>query len=822
MKTYLQSAVFFLLIMMMQKSSAQITGDTNVCAGNFYTYNANITGAVTYQWTVPSGWYNLQGQGTSQITVNCNVSIGNVCVEGFDGGGTSLGMQCVNTAWGGGGSGLDVQPSAVTYCETPPGYPPYTMPIWLVPNGNSGGSCNPCGGQSNPNIIMGIYDATGVFLGYPDSSYVAVPNVSGTLYVLTVDTSAGINFPQAVSLLGGCGGSGSNTINCTVIAPSPQIQLYPPDACIGSSVQIYDASGMGWLGWLNSYPISGCAQLPGLNIYQILSSPYEVYLSGWDGNGCAYDLGVVTFYANSCTDSVSGDNVVCAGNTYTYNAYLPAGHQCSWIFPPGWYDITGQNTAVCTATCNSIAGNVCAVLTDDNFFTFDTLCINTNFGDGASAGWNAQPSQINLCAGNTSPFTAYITNNGTGGGGSCAAGCGNGVQHPNIVYGLFDNVWPNGTFLGVADSSGSINLPFLPTQYYVYQVDTTPGVNPPQAIKIIGGCNKGVINNIIAFDSVSAPVVVNLATSSACIGDTLILLASDSSQNAIWYNPVNLLLLDSVSNPLYAIVTGLNPSVDLTATDSVSGCGANGNYSINNEACFYPVASFSSNKTAFCLKQYVDFYDMTSNNPTSWQWNFTGGSPSASVLQNPDSIYYAVNGSYDVQLIACNSFSCDTILLPNYIVEYAAPPTPVITGNNGVLYCTPAATYAWYSASNPTVVLSTDSFYIPGQPGDFFVIITDSSGCIAISLVISTTGINQFYDESEFTLNEISPNIFEVILKNNYSNAEIFITDMYGRIVVNRKASNHNRFDLTQYSKGIYLLTVKKGNSLFTRKLQVQ
>src|SRR6187401_3015257 len=90
------------LIFLSFTSPAQITGDSVVCAGWIYQYQVSIPGAVTYNWTVPAGWYGLTGQGSSQISVTCNVGLGTVCVEGFDSLGTSLSTDCIGVQWGGG------------------------------------------------------------------------------------------------------------------------------------------------------------------------------------------------------------------------------------------------------------------------------------------------------------------------------------------------------------------------------------------------------------------------------------------------------------------------------------------------------------------------------------------------------------------------------------------------------------------------------------------------------------------------------------------------------------------------------------------------
>ena len=66
-----------------------------------------------------------------------------------------------------------------------------------------------------------------------------------------------------------------------------------------------------------------------------------------------------------------------------------------------------------------------------------------------------------------------------------------------------------------------------------------------------------------------------------------------------------------------------------------------------------PVASFSADNQFIGAGTTIQFTDMSSDNPTSWQWTFAGGTPSSSTAQNP-SVTYNTNGSYDVTLTTSN------------------------------------------------------------------------------------------------------------------------------------------------------------------------
>lgn len=80
-----------------------------------------------------------------------------------------------------------------------------------------------------------------------------------------------------------------------------------------------------------------------------------------------------------------------------------------------------------------------------------------------------------------------------------------------------------------------------------------------------------------------------------------------------------------------------------------------------------PVADFTSNLTSVNFGQSVNYFDLSANVPTSWEWHFEGGIPATSTLQNPTNIQYNTPGTYDVTLIATNSFGSNTITKPDYI-----------------------------------------------------------------------------------------------------------------------------------------------------------
>ncbi|MFC5271909.1 PKD domain-containing protein [Adhaeribacter terreus] len=78
-----------------------------------------------------------------------------------------------------------------------------------------------------------------------------------------------------------------------------------------------------------------------------------------------------------------------------------------------------------------------------------------------------------------------------------------------------------------------------------------------------------------------------------------------------------------------------------------------------------PVTNFRADLTNICTGS-VPFQDLSTNSPTSWLWDFGNGT--TSTQQNPTATYATTTpGTYNVTLISCNSFGCDTIVKTNFV-----------------------------------------------------------------------------------------------------------------------------------------------------------
>jgi len=86
-----------------------------------------------------------------------------------------------------------------------------------------------------------------------------------------------------------------------------------------------------------------------------------------------------------------------------------------------------------------------------------------------------------------------------------------------------------------------------------------------------------------------------------------------------------------------------------------------------------PVAAFSASPTSGTKPLVVTFTDKSTNNPTSWKWNFGDGT--TSTTHNPIHTYIKA-GSHTVTLTAINSAGSNTVTKTNYI-KVTNPVKPV-------------------------------------------------------------------------------------------------------------------------------------------------
>ena len=181
-----------------------------------------------------------------------------------------------------------------------------------------------------------------------------------------------------------------------------------------------------------------------------------------------------------------------------------------------------------------------------------------------------------------------------------------------------------------------------------------------------------------------------------------------------------------------------------------------------------PVAAFSGTPTTGNAPLSVDFTDLSTNNPTTWSWDF--GDTYGSTAQNPSHIY-TNPGTYTVSLTVSNSDGTNTITKTNYITVNEPPPPPVaefsgipITGNAPL-----SVDFSDLSTNNPTAWswdFGDTNTSTAQNPNHIYTI----SGTYTVTLLVSNSSGNDTITKINYiTVNAPPPEYWlylPAILKN--------------------------------------------------------
>ncbi len=150
-----------------------------------------------------------------------------------------------------------------------------------------------------------------------------------------------------------------------------------------------------------------------------------------------------------------------------------------------------------------------------------------------------------------------------------------------------------------------------------------------------------------------------------------------------------------------------------------------------------PVANFTSNITTGTAPLTVNFTDQSTNNPTTWNWSFDGGSPSTASVQNP-TVTYNTPGTYAVTLTASNAAGANTETKTTYITVTQGTLAPIANFSSNVTTGTAPLTVsffdqtnnapsAWnwsFPGANPNVSTEQNPIVTYNNPGTYAVTLT--------------------------------------------------------------------------------------------------
>ena len=315
-------------------------------------------------------------------------------------------------------------------------------------------------------------------------------------------------------------------------------------------------------------------------------------------------------------------------------------------------------------------------------------------------------------------------------------------------------------------------------------------------------------------------------------------------------------VLDSVSNNVF-IWTDINPPtngadyvIDVIAPFGCTSTKAQDHNSTRSNRSnilgggVSPGANFTANFTQINTGGTIDFLDQSINNPTSWTWQFPGGSPAFSTQQNPSGIAYNTIGLYDVTLVISNAYGIDTLVKTNYIEVLSggggsAPACDFIASATQVPEGTPVD-YLDLSLNGPT----SWTWLLPGGSPAFSTVQDpvginyNTAGTYDVTLITENvngtdTLVKTAYIEVTSSIGVQEYNDGQVSIYPNPANDRLTVEltqielpcffalkDMQGRTVYSTVVNSEKlEIDLSAYAKGIYLIRVNNDN--FSRELKL-
>ena len=153
-----------------------------------------------------------------------------------------------------------------------------------------------------------------------------------------------------------------------------------------------------------------------------------------------------------------------------------------------------------------------------------------------------------------------------------------------------------------------------------------------------------------------------------------------------------------------------------------------------------PAANFSANVTSGCSPIVVQFTDLSTGNPTSWNWDLGNGT--TATVQNPSTTY--INpGTYTVSLTAANASGSNNKTVVGYIT---VQPSPIVNFSaDSTSACAPKTiqftnlstagtggltTYFWdFGDGNTSTAVSPSHTYTTPANYSVTLLVTNSAGC---------------------------------------------------------------------------------------------
>ncbi|MBL7809839.1 MAG: PKD domain-containing protein, partial [Saprospiraceae bacterium] len=152
-----------------------------------------------------------------------------------------------------------------------------------------------------------------------------------------------------------------------------------------------------------------------------------------------------------------------------------------------------------------------------------------------------------------------------------------------------------------------------------------------------------------------------------------------------------------------------------------------------------PVAGFTAGNTSGCGPLEVTFTNTSLQSPTSFHWEFPGGTPASSTDMSP-TVVYQNSGQYTVTLIATNAGGSDTLTQQQVITIMPAPDAAFSAALSGLQLTlqnqsTNANTWLWNFGDGQTSTLQNPPPHVYANCGNYTVSLISTNLCGSDTMV---------------------------------------------------------------------------------------
>jgi hypothetical protein len=314
-------------VMVIPPTPSTITGTTTICSGSTNMYSVTpVSGATSYNWTLPAGWTGNSTTNSIDITTSTSSGTSTISVTAANACGASdvASLQVLVQVYPENPGGIF---GATTICsESFNNYyviplSPQTTYVWTLPYGWTG--------TPYENAINTIAGPT-----------------SGTISVLALNTCGVSRVEQFVTV--GVIPAAPSAITGTTAICSGSTNIYSVMPVVGATSYHWTLPD-GWTGNSTTNSISITASTTSGTI-----SVTAVNTCG-TSSASAQPVSVITIPATP--GSISGTTTICSGSTNTYSVTPVSGATSyNWTLPAGWAGTSTTNSI--STTANATSGNI--------------------------------------------------------------------------------------------------------------------------------------------------------------------------------------------------------------------------------------------------------------------------------------------------------------------------------------------------------------------------------------------------------------------------------------------------------------------------------